>query len=345
MTLAWNASSNATGYVIYYGTRSNTYTKQLDVGNVTQSPVSGLTDGQTYYFAVKAYGSTGLQSPYSSEVSGTPAPAPITQTGNLGFTGNGSNAVIWQHTNGSLDSWFLNGVTGTRSVPLSPAAVLDPQWLVVGAADFNNDGYPDIVFQHQVTGALSLWYMRGTQLLSSVAFTPSGPSDPSWRVAGVADFNSDGRPDLLLQHRDTGMLVTWYLSGTSLLSSVVLSPSGPLDPAWKVVAVDDLDRNGRPDLVMQHSTTGMIVIWFMNGVQLTRSAMTTPTGPLDPRWEVVAAADVNGDGRKDLIFQHAVTGQVLAWYMSGTTSTTSTMSTFFTPDGWGDPNWRLAALR
>src|SRR5512136_2035043 len=54
VTLAWNSSSDpaVTGYHVYYGCKSATYTNQLSVGNATSNTVPNLVNGVTYYFAV-----------------------------------------------------------------------------------------------------------------------------------------------------------------------------------------------------------------------------------------------------------------------------------------------------
>jgi hypothetical protein len=57
------------GYRLHYGNRSRDYTQTIDVGNVTNAPVSGLQAGVTYFFAVTAYGTGGLESVFSNEVS------------------------------------------------------------------------------------------------------------------------------------------------------------------------------------------------------------------------------------------------------------------------------------
>ncbi len=79
-TLTWNAPATNTdgtpltdlsGYKIYYGTASGNYSQTIDVGGITSSTVSNLTDGTTYYFAVTAYDTSGNESAYSNEVSKT----------------------------------------------------------------------------------------------------------------------------------------------------------------------------------------------------------------------------------------------------------------------------------
>lgn len=78
ITLAWNATTtpNPTGYLVFYGTASHTYTSILVVGNQTSATVHGLADGQTYYFAVEAFSSTGGPGDISNEVSGSTTNTP-----------------------------------------------------------------------------------------------------------------------------------------------------------------------------------------------------------------------------------------------------------------------------
>ena len=73
LTLAWDGSpdSSIAGYRLYEGVVSRTYTNVIDVGNATTATVSNLIAGVTYYFAVTAYDTNGLESDYSDEVSYT----------------------------------------------------------------------------------------------------------------------------------------------------------------------------------------------------------------------------------------------------------------------------------
>lgn len=77
VTLAWDASvSMVDGYWLYYGLASGTYTARIDVGPETTYTLTGLTSGQTYYFAVTAYDRTdGRESGPSNEVSTTLPPS------------------------------------------------------------------------------------------------------------------------------------------------------------------------------------------------------------------------------------------------------------------------------
>lgn len=71
LTLAWDAATDnglTVGYHVGVGTVSQSYPNPVDVGLVTQYTVYGLTFGQQYYFAVRAYGSDGQVSAWSEEV-------------------------------------------------------------------------------------------------------------------------------------------------------------------------------------------------------------------------------------------------------------------------------------
>ena len=341
LTVAWDPSANAAGYIVQYGTRSGVYTNQIDVGSATQAPIATLADGTTYYFSVKAYSATGIQSTASAEVNGTTPPAPIVPAANLGFSGNGKASLIWQRDDGMLQAWFLNGTTATgRS--FTPGTVLDPNWKIVASADFDNDGSPDLLFQHSITGALVIWYMSGTTLTSAASVSPSGPMDPNWHVVGVADLNADGRPDILFQHSITGMLFVWYMNGPNMYATGMFTPTGPLDTAWKVAAIADFNGDGKPDILMQNKFTSTLVVWYMNGRQLTSATLTSPMGPLDVNWKVAGVADLNGDGKLDLILEHATTGGLIVWYMNGTSVSSGAV---FTPFGSSDTAWKIRTIR
>ena len=67
--LLWSPApgTNIAGYKIYYGTASRNYATTVSVGNATNTTVSGLLDGVTYYFAATTLDTTGLESDYSAE--------------------------------------------------------------------------------------------------------------------------------------------------------------------------------------------------------------------------------------------------------------------------------------
>jgi len=84
--LSWdpNSENDLAGYLVYYGTASGNYS-QTQPATTASATVPNLNSGTTYYFAVTAYNTNGLESGYSNEVSystsgGAPPPPPPTPT-------------------------------------------------------------------------------------------------------------------------------------------------------------------------------------------------------------------------------------------------------------------------
>ena len=71
LPLTWEVSPSpeVAGYHLYYGTASGNYTSSIILGNVATATVSGLSYGVTYYFALTAYDTNGLESDFSNEAS------------------------------------------------------------------------------------------------------------------------------------------------------------------------------------------------------------------------------------------------------------------------------------
>ena len=62
--LTWDRSTSpgVSGYRIFYGTASGKYTNSFTVGNVTATTILGLSAGVPYFFAVRAFTVTGVES-------------------------------------------------------------------------------------------------------------------------------------------------------------------------------------------------------------------------------------------------------------------------------------------
>jgi hypothetical protein len=70
VSLAWDpvSSERVAGYKVYVGLAPRTYQAPIVVGNQATYTVTGLLPGATWYFAITAFDSTGIESDYSNEV-------------------------------------------------------------------------------------------------------------------------------------------------------------------------------------------------------------------------------------------------------------------------------------
>src|SRR5207248_589596 len=104
-------------------------------------------------------------------------------------------------------------------------------------------------------------------------------------IAAIADFNGDGKPDIVAENDSTRQVTVIYLGGaqgTTMLGWSWLAPSAV--PGWTVVAARDLDGNGTPDLVWQNDATRQVSVWYMTGAQ----------GNVFSGWSYLSASPVPG---------------------------------------------------
>jgi hypothetical protein len=256
------------------------------------------------------------------------------------FNRDGKPDLLWHNqATGPLYVWFLVKGAASSASYLKPDRFADVNWQIRGLADFNKDGHVDVLWHHQRTGDLYVWYMNGTTAASGGYLTPSRFADVNWQIRGVADFNADGRPDLLWHHQKTGDLYVWLMSGLVNTAGSYLTPSRFADTRWQIRDVADFNGDARPDLLWHHQTAGDLYVWLMNGTVTAGGSYLTPSRFADTRWKIVKVADFNGDGKVDVLWHHQATGELYVWYLNGTVTMTGG---YLNPNRFSDTTWKVA---
>jgi hypothetical protein len=192
--------------------------------------------------------------------------------------------------------------------------------------------------------------MNGAEVTSSAAITYQGkPATPdaSWSVAAVGDFNGDGVPDLLWRNQ-SGMLVDWTMSGSTISASAEVTMGGtPATPdaTWSIVGTGDFSGNGKAD-VLWRDANGSLIDWTMNGSQVMASQQLTLGGTAvapDSSWSVVGIGDFNGDGKSDILWRDT-NGLLIDWTMNGSQITSSQTVTLGGSAAMPDSSWSVAAI-
>jgi hypothetical protein len=200
----------------------------------------------------------------------------------------------------------------------------------VVVADMNGDGKPDVITSDLNDGTLSVLLNTTTpgSMTASFAgaqtFTVQAGSAAS---IAVADLNGDGKPDLVVGSNSNA--VTVFINNTATDSATVqLLPQSVAiggNASSTYVALADLDGDGKPDLVVTDSSLNTVSALLNTTVVGSQTAsfgaplvINTGTGPL-----MCAVADVNGDGKPDLIVANE-TGNSLSVFLNLTTPGTGT---------------------
>ena len=205
--------------------------------------------------------------------------------GTADFDRDGYADFLWRHDGtGTFGVWFMRGTVLRARAMLNPSGFADTSWKVVALADFDRDGYPDLLWRHDLTGTFGVWFMQGTELRARAMLSPTGIPDTNWKVVGVGDFDADGKPDLVWRNELTGAAGVWCMEGTTLRMAVMLNPPGIADANWLIEGVGDIDGDNRPDIVFHHRLSGALGVWLMNGFNVAAS-VALPS--IDPSWRLV----------------------------------------------------------
>src|SRR6266511_1166337 len=106
-----------------------------------------------------------------------------------------------------------------------------------------------------------------------------GSVGSNWHVAGIGDFNGDGRSDILWRGDDS-TLGMWQMNGTQIQSAANF---GTVGTDWHVVGIGDFNHDNRSDILWR-SDNGTIGVWEMNGTQILTGASI---GAVGTDWQTV----------------------------------------------------------
>lgn len=234
-----------------------------------------------------------------------------------------------------------NAQSGTLGITTAAgcawAATSSASWLTVGAT--SGTGSATLTFN--VTTNTQPVARTATISVAGHIFTVT---QARASLAAVHDISGDGRSDLMWHHQGTGALGVWEISGNTVMATYRLNAGPVADTNWKVVGTGDLNGDGFADIIWRHLLTGRVAAWFLQGPNVIQSQALMLSGVAavepDPDWHIRAVGDLNGDGRADLIWQHATVGTLAAWFMDGF-SVTSTSPLSVSP--MTDPAWKIAA--
>jgi hypothetical protein len=215
-----------------------------------------------------------------SRVGTSPASPGWNVVGAADFDRNGSTDLLWQHTNGSVAVWLLDGanrISQTR-VGSGPAGL---GWRVGATGDLDGDGWVDILWQH-TSGATAVWFLNGTNCVT-VNRLNAPTVTGGWRMVATADVNGDGHLDILWENA-SGATAVWLMNGTNWLGSARLNaPSA--GPGWHVVGNADIYQQGSTDLLWQNDNGG-IAYWLMGGTNRVDAGRLNPS-QMDTAWRIV----------------------------------------------------------
>ena len=241
---------------------------------------------------------------------------PALATGDV--NGDGLDDVYVGGAKWQAGALFIQQRDGTFRRSTQPAFQADSLSEDVAATffDANGDGHPDL---YVVSGGNEFW--GDHDALQDRLYLNDGKGNfrrdaaalPRFSETGscvaVGDWNGDGLPDLFVGRRVVagkyGVAPRSYLlenDGTGHFRDVTLEKAPALAQAGMVTAATwiDYDHDGRLDLIVTGEWMPVRVFHQENGRLVDRTAQAG-LGGTEGWWNSVAAVDLNGDGRDDLV--------------------------------------------
>jgi hypothetical protein len=249
-----------------------------------------------------------------------------TVSGSGDLNGDGKADIVWRHDNGEVGVWEMDGPhLLSASLLMQGTTPLNPgnPWKIDGVADLNGDGKADLIWRGP-GGDVGVWLMDGEQVQSSSLVSQGGvPIAPgnSWSILATADFNGDGKADLLWRGSG-GEGAIWTMDGTELLSSDLImqgAAPAPSSNPFKVAGTGDFTGDGKADILWR-GPSGEVGLWEMDDSNLVASGLISQGGHVvNPgnAWMIEGTGDYTGDGKADILWR-GPSGAAAIWTLNNT---------------------------
>ncbi|PAX53043.1 FG-GAP repeat domain-containing protein [Brunnivagina elsteri] len=155
--------------------------------------------------------------------------------------------VVWRNkVTGENALWLMDGAQLKQARFITTVA--DKNWKIVAVNDSNNDGKDDILWRNQTTGEIALWFVNTTQL-DGDKFSITGEfivdknakrlevTSADWKIEAYADYNGDGKADLLWHNQASGEIALWWLDQATATRTEFITFNGSIikiDKKWQI---------------------------------------------------------------------------------------------------------------
>ncbi|MBB3764743.1 FG-GAP repeat domain-containing protein [Sphingomicrobium lutaoense] len=189
------------------------------------------------------------------------------------------------------------GFAPAEQIALPPSLAPHPH--VVEVADMDGDGRPDLVVDSREEMRLYILYNRPGEWQTAPVEVGGDP----YLAFAIADFDGDGLLDIASPHSDHVAIVRQRNGGDFVVDRRIAAP-GPF-----AVLADDMDGDGRAELVIASQTAGANLTILDDDLETVIQQWERPAGP-----KALATGDMDGDGSSDLVL---VQWNGLVWLASG----------------------------
>lgn len=218
------------------------------------------------------------------------------------FNGDGFGDIFWYRPGSGTDPIWFGNTRGWSAHTARTTQIYGSYRVVAG--DFDGDGIDDLLL-HRPEAATDVLWTFDPDGLHTVSTVPSGPDGQPL----VGHFDGDERDDIIWYGTGSKPDSIWVATATSFRQRA-LSVNGVYRPA-----VGDFDGNGSDDVLWGRATAGNQPLWLSTGVIGTNCAecFTRTSRPFAGNGSIPLAADVDGNGRTDVLWYGPGPGTDALW--------------------------------
>ncbi len=228
------------------------------------------------------------------------------------FTGAGKAGALWRDSSGDLSLWSANPGAGFAGFSSHDLGQVPTDWTVQGIGDFNGDGKADIVWR-AATGDVAIWQANGGSGFTGFSGHDLGQLSAGWTLQAVADFNGDGKADIVWRNGG-GDVALWASNPGAGFTGFASQDLGVVSTSWIIAGAGDFNGDGKADILWRTPGNDSH-LWLSHTGTASTGYDDHDLGPVASDWSVQQVGDFNGDGRADIVWR-AANGDVQLWLSS-----------------------------